>query len=217
MKPSTLLQGNVRFQRWFQEDRETFARLVARQEPRAFYIGCSDSRVVPELLTASSPGDLFVVRNVANLVPRFEHADASVGAALEYAVGHLHVAHVIVCGHYGCGGVKAVVDGLDHVQTLPSLHEWLGPVGPAVDRARAAGLEGDALWRRAVEESVLSQLENLVTFPSLAAAHAAGDLALHGWIYDLFTLALEAFDPQTGRFVPVDRLLAPTIRPPPPA
>src|SRR6185503_10892646 len=137
-----LLRGHAEFQRQYLGDEREFLQTLASkgQSPAALYIGCSDSRVVPEVLTASSPGDLFVVRNVANLVPRLEHADASVGAALEYAVGHLHVPHLIVCGHVGCGGVAAAIQGLEHVTGLPSLREWLELVLPAVAHARETGL-----------------------------------------------------------------------------
>jgi len=198
-----LLRGHDAFKRQYLGDERAFLQRLASegQSPAALYVGCSDSRVVPEVLTKSSPGDLFVIRNVANLVPRLEHADASVGAALEYAVGHLHVPHLIVCGHYGCGGVRAVIDGLDHVAELPSLREWLELVGPAVARARSSGLTGDALWRRAVEENVVDQLEQVTTFPSVTAALGSGRLELHGWVYDLFSLELSVLDRQAGRFV----------------
>src|SRR5262245_11235372 len=109
--PEHLIHGYARFRaEYFAGEREYLHRLaVEGQRPSALYVGCSDSRVIPELLTSSAPGELFVVRNVANQVPTLQHSDASVGAAVEYAVGYLRVRHVIVCGHYGCGGVKAVL------------------------------------------------------------------------------------------------------------
>lgn len=207
-----LYRGHEALRSKYGSDERAFLERLASdgQSPSALYVGCSDSRVVPEILTSSSPGDLFVVRNVANLVPKLEHADASVGAALEYAIGHLHVPHLIVCGHYGCGGVKAVLDELSQVQDLPSLKEWLTPILSIASVAKAEGLEGDALWRRAVEENVLLQLENLLTFPCVADAHAAGKLELHGWAYDLFALELLAFEHTEGKFRPATRLLEPT-------
>ena len=107
-----LIRGHRKFrQEYANNEREFLKRLASKgQSPNALYIGCSDSRVVPELLTSSSPGEIFVLRNVANLVPVFDHPDSSVGAAIEYAVGHLQVPHIIVCGHYECGGVKAALD-----------------------------------------------------------------------------------------------------------
>ncbi|MCC7541253.1 MAG: carbonic anhydrase, partial [Deltaproteobacteria bacterium] len=108
----SLLEGHRFFRTSYVAGERDFLHQLASvgQSPDALYVGCSDSRVVPELLTSSAPGALFVVRNVANLVPSLTHADASVGAALEYAIGHLHVPHVIVCGHLGCGGIGALLD-----------------------------------------------------------------------------------------------------------
>ncbi len=196
-----LLRGHEEFRRrYLASERDFLTRLASDgQSPGALYVGCSDSRVVPELLTTSAPGDLFVIRNVANLVPPLEHADASVGAAIEYAVGHLEVPHVIVCGHYGCGGVQAVIDGLDHLGAHPSLREWLGGVVPAVERARQTTADPAELWRRAVEENVLGQLEALTTFPDVHAALASGRLALHAWLYDIYSAELSVYD--EGRFV----------------
>ena len=102
-----LIHGHREFRARYFEEQHLLERLATLgQSPRALFIGCSDSRVVPEILTQTGLGELFVVRNIANFVPDFEHADASVGAAIEYAVDHLEVRDVIVCGHTGCGGVK---------------------------------------------------------------------------------------------------------------
>ncbi|MEQ1506604.1 MAG: carbonic anhydrase [Myxococcota bacterium] len=210
----SLLDGHAAFRKQIPRNERRFLRALASdgQSPDALYIGCSDSRVVPELLTSSSPGALFVVRNVANVVPPLANADASVGAAIEYAVGHLHVGHVVVCGHYGCGGVKAALDGLDHLHGLPSLVEWLAGVTPAADRVRTAADP----WARAVEENVETQLANLLSYPCVADAVAAGKLELHGWVYDLHTLALAVHDPAVDAFRPADEILAePTPAPAP--
>lgn len=205
-----LLDGHATFHSRVPRNERRFLRSLASegQSPDALFVGCSDSRVVPEILTNSSPGQLFVVRNIANLVPPLAHADASVGAAIEYAVGHLKVAHVIVCGHYGCGGVKAAIDGLDHVHALPSLHEWLGDVGQAVDRVRDPALAPTTLWRRAVEESVEQQLLHLMTYPCVAEAVSKEALEIHGWVYDLHTLRLWVFDPESSTFRRADELLS---------
>jgi carbonic anhydrase len=212
-----LLRGHDEFRRKYLGDERDFLQHLASagQSPAAIYIGCSDSRVVPEVLTASSPGDLFVVRNVANLVPRLEHTDASVGAALEYAVGHLHVPHLIVCGHVGCGGIGAVIEGLEHVASMPSLHEWLELARPAVEHARETGLTGDELWQRAVEENVVEQLEHVLSYRSVGDALVCGELQLHGWVYDLHTLELTVLDRETGAFEPARRILERSAPPSP--
>jgi carbonic anhydrase len=197
------LRGHRKFHREYVADERDFLERLASegQSPDALYIGCSDSRVVPELLTSSSPGALFVLRNVANLVPTFDDPDSSVGAAIEYAIGHLHVPHIIVCGHYGCGGVKAALDGLDKIRELPSLFEWLSEVRTAAENLDPA-LESDLRWRRAVEESVVFQLGNLPSYPAVAHALAAGTLRLHGWVYDIHTCALSVYDVDRHAFIP---------------
>jgi carbonic anhydrase len=203
--------------RYAKSEREFLLRLASvGQSPSALYIGCADSRVVPELLTASAPGDLFVVRNVANLVPPLAHADASVGAALEYAIGHLHVEHLVVCGHYGCGGVRAAIDGLDQAAAFPSLAEWLGGASTAVERVQAeTHADANALWRRAVEENVLVQLENLLSFPVVEDALGRERLELHGWVYDLYALEVAVYDVSIDRFVRADIVMKRRVTLPP--
>ncbi len=201
-----LLQGHRRFRRKaLTQEREFLRRLASEgQSPDALVIGCADSRVVPELLTHASPGDLFVVRNIANLVPPLAHLDASVGAAIEYAIGHLHVPHVIVCGHYGCGGVRAVMEQSPHLAEFPSLHEWLGLAKEAVHRVKHE--DEAAWWRAAVEENVVEQLSHLTSFPLVAAAVEAGGLSLHGWVYDLHSLDLQVYNVETDTFLPASAL-----------
>lgn len=205
-----LLQGHGDFLRRYVGDERAFLEELAdrKQNPDAIFVGCSDSRVIPELLTASSPGQLFVVRNIANLIPPHEHPHASVGAALEYAVGHLHVPHVIVCGHYGCGGVRAVVDGMD-LSADPSLSRWLEEARPAVAAAREHAADVEAWWRRAVEENVLVQLEHVITYPVVARALDAGALTLHGWVYDLYSLELKVYDPASDAFFRSSEVVGP--------
>jgi carbonic anhydrase len=207
-----LLDGYGRFRDGLlQGGREFLTKLAHEgQSPDALYVGCSDSRVVPELLTTSSPGRLFVVRNIANQVPPLAHADASVGAALDYAVAYLHVSHVVVCGHSACGGIGAVLAGLDHLPPeAESLRAWLEPVVEAVQRADAEEpLDAAARLKSAIEWNVLIQLSNLLTFPLVAEAVVNGHLKLHGWVYDLHTQELAAYDAATGRFQPVDRLIS---------
>ena len=199
------LHGHKEFlSRYCPTERPYLESLAQRaQSPGALYVGCSDSRVVPELLTQSAPGELFVVRNVANLVPPLIHADASVGAALEYAVVHLKVPNVIVCGHHGCGGVRTALGGLGGLgPDEASLKEWLEPVTPLAERARQLGLTPDEELRWAVEENVLVQLDNLLTFPALKRRLDEGKLTLHGWIYDMGQVSLTVYDACADRFVP---------------
>ena len=199
------LHGHKEFlSRYCPTERPYLESLAQRaQSPGALYVGCSDSRVVPELLTQSAPGELFVVRNVANLVPPLVHADASVGAALEYAVVHLKVPNIIVCGHYGCGGVRAALGDLASLgPDEASLKEWLEQVAPLATRARQLGPAPDEELRWTVEENVLVQLDNLLTFPALKRRLDEGKLKLHGWIYDMGQVSLTVYDACADRFVP---------------
>jgi carbonic anhydrase len=202
---SSLLDGHGLFQRRYFHEREYLRNLaLADQRPSALFIGCSDSRVVPEYLTSAGFGELFVLRNIANFVPKLDHSDASVGAAIDYALGALGVPDIIVCGHYGCGGVKAALDDLEPFRAKhPSLHEWLEGVAPAARRGRAASADPDpdAPWRRGVEENVIQALENLITYDVVREKLESGAVHLHAWIYDLYQTRIRVLDVETGGFV----------------
>jgi carbonic anhydrase len=202
-----LLAGHVRFLTDYRaRERAFLAELAARdQQPRALFIGCSDSRVIPELLTDAGPGQLFVVRNIANRVPAPTEGDRSVGAAIEYAVGQLGVGDIIVCGHTGCGGIKAALDGPAGLEPGSALGTWLAGLGPVVERARMASPDPVVQHARAVEENVLAGLATLgeTWIPTLAGART---VRLHAWIYDLAEAALRLYDDESGRFVALAEL-----------
>ena len=199
----SLLDGHGLFQRRYFHEREYLRRLAHEdQRPSALFIGCSDSRVVPEYLTSAGFGELFVLRNIGNYVPTLAHTDASVGAAVDYALGALAVPDIIVCGHYGCGGVKAALDDLEPLRAKhPSLHEWLEGVAPAARRGRLAGADPEAVWRRGVEENVIQALENLITYDVVREKLESGEVHLHAWIYDLYQTRIRVLDVEQGGFV----------------
>lgn len=201
-----LLAGHGRFRAEYATAERAFLERLAveGQRPSALFIGCSDSRVVPELLTDASPGELFVVRNVANHVPIHDDPDRSIGAAIEFAVGQLSVREVIVCGHDGCGGVKAALDGLSDIEPDSELAAWLHGLLPPVARARAFDADPSVQFRRAVEENVLEGIANLMTMPSVAASVAAGQVRLHGWVYGLHEGTLRVYDAEQDGFVDAD-------------
>ncbi len=164
------------------EDPTVFTRHVDGQKPAFLWIGCSDSRVAPDQFTQAQPGGLFVHRNIANLV---QHDDANLMAVIDFAVGTLGVDQLVVCGHYGCGGVKAALDG----PPPGPVGDWLAHARHVYD-AHAAEIDaiGDAEARhnRLVECNVRDQLLHLARTPTVSRAFAAGrDLKLHGWVYDL--------------------------------
>ncbi len=176
--------GNRAFQEGlFSERLDLFAALTEGQHPVALYIGCSDSRVPIELIAGAMPGDLYVVRNMGNIVPPSYYAEASVGAAVDHAVRELGVEHAIVCGHYGCGAIAAIAGestGGPHFSL--QLSSWLAYAHPVLERVQEP--DRAQYLRRLAEENVRLQMANLRTCSPVKEAEEAGRLQLHGWIYD---------------------------------
>jgi carbonic anhydrase len=186
--------------KFFEDEQELLESLAQRgQSPDAMFIGCSDSRVVPESLLGARPGDLFVVRVVANIVPPHIAGQYAVGAAIEYAILHLKVKHLIVCGHTDCGGIKA----LDHPPAMtaePSIAGWLKFARPAQKKVDARGAAGGDRHQAIVEENVWLQLENLQTHPAVRDALAHQQIEPHGWVYDLSRRQIHYHDAAQQRF-----------------
>lgn len=181
--------------------RSRFAALAQGQEPQALFITCADSRVVPSLIALSDPGDIFVVRNIANLVPAADDPDASVAAAVYYALEVLQIRDVIVCGHSGCGGMKAALGGALHE---PSLARWIAPVRRSVEALRAQGPLDATLPEhdQLSQLSALQQLDNLRSHAHVRARLETGDVRLHAWWFDISAGRLLAHSADAGRFVP---------------
>ncbi|MFF2082092.1 carbonic anhydrase [Kitasatospora sp. NPDC058162] len=179
-------QGIADFQRdVFPAKEELFAHLAAHHSPHTLFIGCSDARVVPELITGSEPGELFVIRTAGNLVPAYSPGADGVTASIEYAVAALGVRDVVVCGHSGCGAMTALAHGHD-LSGAPAVADWLRLADASVARTATAG-DVSAL----VRQNVLAQLANLATHPSVARALAAQALTLRGWVFDIATGRVE--------------------------
>jgi carbonic anhydrase len=202
-----LVQGIHAFQsNIFRPRHELFERLAGGQNPQALFITCSDSRVVPDLITQAAPGDLFVLRNAGNLVPPHGAAPQSGEAAtIEYAVKSLKIRDVIVCGHTRCGAMQALQQPV-LMSDMPRMRDWLGHAEATREiMASRYQLETpDAIWRATVEENVLVQLENLRTHPAVAAALSRGLLKLHAWVYKLETGQVFVYDPTHGQFLATD-------------
>ena len=200
------IAGFKRFQeKYFSEDRNLFERLGQGQRPNAMIVACADSRVDPALLTGAVPGDLFVVRNVANLVPPYERGGsfASVPAALEFAVLSLGVEHIIVLGHAQCGGIHALMSGT--VARGEFIGRWVGIAQRARERVLAElPAKPAALQERACEQaSILISLENLMTYPWVAQRVAIGTIHLHGWYFDIAEGELLCYNPARNAFTTV--------------
>jgi carbonic anhydrase len=198
----------------FRPRRELFERLAKGQRPAALFLTCSGSRIDPNLLTRSEPGDLFVVRNAGNLVPPHGSAAGGEAASVEFAVAALRVQDVIVCGHTDCGAMTALLRP-EAVRAMPAVAAWLSHAEPTrrVVRDNYGHLDGEALVTKAVETNVLAQLDNLRTLPAVASRLERGDLELHGWVYDIETGEVHAYDPEGRQFVPVARRYASHVGP----
>jgi carbonic anhydrase len=199
-----LLRGIIEFrQKMLPEDREKFARLAHGQSPDALMIACADSRVVPNLFASTDPGDLFVVRNVGNLIPECgpdgrSTADESEAAAIEFALANLNVLDIIVCGHSECGAMRAIVDGRQKV-TAPNLREWLRHGEPALARLGAGG-DVQSRANQLSQLNVLQQMDHLRSYPIVRERLAEKCLDLHGWWFEVDTANVYIHDEASGRF-----------------
>ncbi len=194
----------------FQEKRATYEALVSQgQKPKVAVIACSDSRVDPATVLQADPGDLFIVRNVANLVPPDEQDGQYHGtsAALEYAVQHLEVEHLIVLGHAHCGGIRSMFEEPgEGSEGNRFMLPWMSLVRSAYLRIQGTmpNASEDEKARVCEQSAVLVSLENLMTFPAIRERVSDGRLHLHGWYIDIRSCALHVYDPSRQRFEPVD-------------
>jgi carbonic anhydrase len=208
---------------YFASNRELFQQLAEMgQRPETLFITCSDSRVVPNLITNAAPGELFIVRNVGNIVPSLERGVlGGVSAAIEYAVQVLEVSHVIVCGHTNCSAIDAILHP-EQVAHLPLISRWLAesaPIPKLIDE-RYGYLDGEARMNAAVQENVLVQLENLRSFEFVTRRLDSGRLKMSGWVFKIASGDIFDYDPVSEQFL---QLVAPAVgersvlssRPPP--
>lgn len=188
----------------FPEQEELFKKLAKAQRPRAMFIACADSRIVPELITQSAPGDLFVTRNVGNIVPPYGQMNGGVSTAIEYAVLALGVQHIIVCGHSDCGAMRAVLNP-QSLEKMPTVKAWLqhAEVAKTMVQENCSCTTENESMQVLTEENVIAQLQHLRTHPSVASRMANGQLFIHGWIYNIETSEIKAYDAQQSRFLPL--------------
>lgn len=197
-----LVQGIHHFQQtFFSSQRDLFGRLAQGQHPDALFITCSDSRVNPNLITNTQPGELFILRNAGNLVPPYGRINGGEAATIEYAVRALGVQDIIVCGHSHCGAMKGLLN-VEALLELPATAAWLQHAEPTwkILSEKYKDRSGEALLEATIEENVLVQLENLRTHPAVAEGLEAGRLKLHGWVYRIETGEVFAYDPKDGQY-----------------
>ena len=178
---------------------------IEPQRPHTLFIACSDSRIDPVALTQAAPGEIFVMRNIGNLVPAFGNMMGGVSAAIEFAVQGLRVQHVAVCGHSDCGAMKALLDS-HSTDSMPTVTGWLTNAKAALTVANS--LHSRNAWRRSLlslltEQNVLLQMQHLRTHPSVAGAMALGELSMSGWVYDIGRGEVRIAEGATQTFTPV--------------
>jgi carbonic anhydrase len=189
---------------YFASNRTLFEQLAeAGQRPETLFVTCCDSRVVPNLITTAAPGELFIVRNVGNIVPSVGRGVlGGVSAAIEYACEVLEVGNVIVCGHTNCGAIEAILEP-ERIAHLPFVSRWLAESSriPRLIAERYGHLEGEARMTAAVQENVLVQLENLRSFDFVSRRLDSGALKMNGWVFKIATGDVFDYDPHCGQFL----------------
>jgi len=211
-----LVSGIHHFQREiFSARRQLFEDLADGQQPLALFITCSDSRISPSLITQSQPGELFILRNAGNIVPSYAARAGGEAATIEYAVSVLKVKDIVICGHSHCGAMHGLIDPAS-VAKLPAVKEWLGHAESTrriIEENYTHVIDPEEKLLAAIEENVLVQLENLRTHPSVAAALARRQIALHGWVYHFESGAVFDYDPESNDFLPLELQPAPKLDP----
>jgi carbonic anhydrase len=198
-----LIQGLHQFRTEdFRPLKGLFEQLAKGQNPETLFITCSDSRIDPNLLTRSKPGDLFILRNAGNIVPPHGAANGGEAATIEFAVAGLGVKDIIICGHSHCGAMHGLLKP-EAVASLPAVASWLSHAETTrrIVCDNYGNLDGERLVTATVEENVLVQLENLRTLPAVACRLVRGDLHLHGWVYKIETGDVFAYETSSGQFV----------------
>jgi carbonic anhydrase len=201
----SVISGVAKFQsEVYPAKKERFRKLADGQNPDVLFITCADSRIDPNLVTQTEPGELFICRNAGNIVPPHSNQTGSMTASIEFAVAALGVSHIVVCGHTDCGALKGAID-LESVENLPHVREWLGHCRSATEvvKDRHGGLCKDHL-EEVTCENVVQQLQHLRTHPAVASGLANGRITLHGWLYEIGTGQVRCYDERTGGFEPMN-------------
>ena len=209
MSVTGLIQGlNAFHDNYFSNHRELFEQLSAGQSPEVLFITCSDSRIDPCLITQAQPGELFVMRNVGNIIPAYGTADSAEGAGIEYAVQGVGIKDIIICGHSHCGAMKGLLQINSLSEQMPLVHSWLKRHGEATRRLvldNYVGLEADRLLKIAVEQNVLTQIRNLETYPAIRSKLHSGQLNLHAWIYEIESGMVFAYNAALRQFILLEK------------
>ena len=205
-----LIAGVRRFKSEFYPERQDlFEKLAERQTPHTLFITCADSRVSPEIITQCEPGELFVCRNIGNIVPGYGEMLGGVSAVIEYACEALNVSDIVLCGHSDCGAMKGLLAGDNpQMRRMPTVSSWLRNAEAArtVIETTQPDLDVDAKVQALVEQNVRLQLAHLRTHPAVAARLAMGTLALHGWVFGIDAGTINVFDDNTEALIPIEQI-----------
>jgi len=204
-----ILKGLNAFQdNYFNEHREMFERLSDGQSPEVLFITCSDSRIDPCLITQAQPGELFVMRNVGNIIPSYGAASSAESAGIEYAVQGLNIKDIIICGHSHCGAMRGLLQVGTLAEQMPAVYDWLKRHGEATRRLvldNYAGLAPEKMLKIAIEQNVLTQVENLETYPAIRSKLHSRQLNLHAWMYEIESGMVFAYNAALGKFTNLEQ------------
>jgi len=203
-----LIRGIVDFRKNLtEESRELFAKLALGQKPDTLFIACSDSRVVPNLFASTNPGDLFVLRNIGNLIPPYSatYEDTSASACIEFAIFTLKVQDIVVCGHSECGAIRALAEGMD-LSDSPHLKTWLKYGEESLTIVRNGFVINPALTEQnqISQVNVLQQMANISSYPFIHDRIQKKKLRVHGWWFDIAHADVYCYEPTVGEFVMID-------------
>ena len=209
-----LIEGNTRFKENMQPQMQQELKELVKhgQHPEVLFIGCSDSRVTPDLMLNTRPGDMFILRNVGNFVPPFKHDEDFHGsaAAIEYAVAVLKVRNIVICGHSHCGACKSLheYDTIPDSDSLVHVKTWLKLGMPAKERTlkNKKFTTEEEMYRATERNSIRHQLDNLVTYPDVKRLVDSGELQIHGWYYDIETGNIDYYDKENDNFKPLQEM-----------
>lgn len=200
-----LFDGIVQFRKEdFEAHKDLFQNLEHAQKPHTLFIGCSDSRVVPNMITQTLPGELFVIRNIANIVPRYRQTSEYVAttSAIEYALVQLAIENIVICGHSNCGGCQALYLPEEKLREMPLTSKWLEQTHEVRDRVLSqiqAGHTGQRDWLTE-QMNIVEQMKHLLTYPFILDRYMSGKLHIHGWHYIIESGEIFAFNREKGFF-----------------
>jgi len=199
-----VIEGAIKFmEEDYLADEELFRSLANSQTPHTLFIGCADSRVVPNLITNTKPGELFVVRNIANIVPEYDAKGEYIAttAAIEYALYSLEIKNVIVCGHTNCGGCEAVYYDDEKLKKIPNVKKWLNLMHTIKDEVEKLHFSDKSKKMWMTERlNIINSVDNLFTYPNVKEWFEAGKMHIYGWHYDIKKGLLYDYDVRSGHF-----------------